>query len=608
MAGSGRTHRYERIKADLLSEAQALGVHTKGAALDPVFELLINGFAREMESLYDRVDRALEHNRRALLRNYFDEPFLEPPAQTVVGLDLKRPAMIGPGMRMAWQRPGAGLTPEYAVLSDREMVPLSRVAAFYVSGSSVYRLSWDEGLQMTSDRQALAEPAMRPALILAFETTEETIDSRHLSLLIQPNETGIPGLFPGSDPRRSFADYVRAGLWQQAGPDGAFGSAPVLAPAMTAGGDFLDASGRFPTERSAFGRLQREHFDADAIHRFEPGTPLRPGPVPALLRSALEKHAPWRELAQHDGLLWLRLQLPHAAADDPRALISMIAPNARLAVGYRRAPRDRFNYKKIDYNLRQEVFEFGLADRPAKYCATFGQWIIARIEDQSGNEYPYVYESLEGGRERWFTLEVGDEEATLVVHLPRRKLPEIGYFDLHAGHLLGQVANTTDLRALARVPANALDYPEVAEMRLLVPAKGGGDGHAGGDAGSGRSADPDRFAAGGASILNRQYARAAVSLRTRDRLVTVVDLRSFLRSLDSRIQRVATRPVGLQREGRTVSGVRLEAYFDPAAKLTEHEQAAVCRLATRKIEQLTPVGLYAEVHPAGGEGGGYSGE
>lgn len=607
MSGSGQTHSYERIKADLLSEAQALGVHTKGAALDPVFELLINGFAREMESLYDRVDRALEHNRRALLRNYLDEPFLEPPAQTVVGLDLKRPAVIGPGMRMAWQRPGAGMTPEYAVLSEREMVPLARVAAFYVSGASVDRLSWDERLQMTSERQALAEPAPRPALILALETTEEEIDSRHLSLLIQPNETGIPGLFPGSDPRRAFTDYLRAGLWQQAGPDGAFGSAPVLAPAL-AGGDFLEHSGRFPTERSAFGRLQREHLDADAIHRFEPGTPLRSGPVPEALRGALEKHASWRELAQQDGLLWLRLQLPHAAADDPRALFSMIAPNARLAVGYRREPRDRFNYKKVDYNLRQEIFEFGLADRPAKYCATFGQWVIARLEDQAGNEYPYVYESLEGGRERWFTLEVGDEEATLVVHLPRRKLPEIGYFDVHAGHLLGQVANTTDLRALARVPANALDFPEVAEMRLLVPAKGGGDGHPGGIGAGGRGAGPDRFAAGGAPVLKRQYARAAVSLRTHDRLVTVPDLRSFLTSLDSRIQRVTTRPVGLQREGRTVPGIRLEAVFDPAAKLGAEEQAAVCRLATRKIEQLTPVGLHAEVHPAGGEGGGRSGE
>ncbi len=593
MTSAGRSRTYERIKADLVAEAQAVGVHTKGAPLDPVLELLINGFARELESVYDRVDFALEHNRRTLLRNYFDEPFLDSPAQTVVNLEMKQRGTIGPSMRMCWQRPHNGITPEYTVLSDREMMPLELGAVFYACGNAIYHLSWDEDLRLSSERFELEQSVVRPTLFLGLRSLEGEIDSSHLSFLIQPNETGIPGLFPGSDPYRSFCDYLDAGLWQVGNSEGGFGTSPALNPLIRSTLDqSLGQVGRFPTEQSLFGRMSEEHLYARSIRRFEPGSMLRPVPLPTQIKDLVNRSDSLKKVSElESGAVWLSLQLPYVVSDDPRPLLSTLAVNARLAIGYRHDPRDRFNFRQDDFNVRTELFEFGLADRPGRYCSSFGQWVVSQIDDNEGNRYPYVYESVGSNADRWFTLEAGADDITLILRLPRRKLPKTGHFDLYTGHLLGRAANTSDLSVLAKAPANALDVPEVAQMRLLVPAHGGGDGYA-------YDADaPDSFDAGGASILDRQYAKAAVWLRTKDRLITMPDMRSYLTAMDGRIAEIRSKQVSLMRDGQLVPGIRFNVSFDPDARLSPEEQDSICRVATKQMEQRTPVGSWVEVHP-----------
>ena len=428
MTSAGRSRTYERIKADLVAEAQAVGVHTKGAPLDPVLELLINGFARELESVYDRVDFALEHNRRTLLRNYFDEPFLDSPAQTVVNLEMKQRGTIGPSMRMCWQRPHNGITPEYTVLSDREMMPLELGAVFYACGNAIYHLSWDEDLRLSSERFELEQSVVRPTLFLGLRSLEGEIDSSHLSFLIQPNETGIPGLFPGSDPYRSFCDYLDAGLWQVGNSEGGFGTSPALNPLIRSTLDqSLGQVGRFPTEQSLFGRMSEEHLYARSIRRFEPGSMLRPVPLPTQIKDLVNRSDSLKKVSElESGAVWLSLQLPYVVSDDPRPLLSTLAVNARLAIGYRHDPRDRFNFRQDDFNVRTELFEFGLADRPGRYCSSFGQWVVSQIDDNEGNRYPYVYESVGSNADRWFTLEAGADDITLILRLPRRKLPKTG--------------------------------------------------------------------------------------------------------------------------------------------------------------------------------------
>ncbi len=587
----GRT--YEQIRADLLAEAQAVGVHTRGAPMDPVLELFINGFARELESLYGRVDQALEYNRRTLLRNYFAEPFLESPAQTVVGMRLKKRALVGPAMRVAWQRPIGRFTPEYAVVGEREMIPMDLAAVFYCVGSSIYRLRWDEAFKLTSTRHAAREPFARPSIILALTSSEPSIDSGYLSLLVQPNDTGIPGLFPGSDPQRGFSAYLDAATWHAAGASGDFSASALLAPplpdARAAGSA---AWSRFPTEASLFARIESEHLDADLVRRFAPGVALRPSPVPPPIAAAAESAPELADVAALGGkAIWLQAALPYVVADDPRALLALIAVNARLAIGYRRDARDRFNITENDYNVQTEVFELGLADRPGQYCRTFGRWVVTALVDKEGNEYPYVYDAFAKGEDRWFTLEAGADDVTLIVHVPRRKIPKAGHFDLYTGHLITTEANTPQLDILARLPANGLDFPEVADLQLLLPARGGGDGYqADGTA-------PDSLQSGGAAVLARQYARAATWLRTRDRLMTVLDLKSFLHALDARVAAVRPERAALTRERRLVPGVRLNVRFDPQAQLAPAEQEAICRMATRQIEARVPAGMWVDVLP-----------
>lgn len=589
-----RARTYEKIKADLLAEAQAVGVHSKGAALDPVLELLINGYARELESIYDRVDQALEHNRRTLLRNYFNEPFLESPAQTVVGLRVKKRAGVGPGMRITWQRPSRGITPEYAVLGEREMVPLDLAAAFYCVGDSIYRMQWDESLKMTSTRYVPGGALSRPCLLLALSSPEDALDSGHLSFLLQPNDTGIPGVFPGSDPLQNFHGYLDAAIWHVADARGEFPVENILSPhAGEAGAAGADQWNRFPTEASFFARMESEHLCARMVHRFAPGIAPCSSPLPHQIEqiaAASEDLADVAALA--DKAAWLLVQLPYVAADDPRRLFSLIAVGARLAVGYRRDPRDRFNFTLNDYNVRSEVFEFGLADRPGQYCRSFGQWVVASLADQEGNEYPYVYDAFSRGNDRWFTLDAGADDVNLIIHMPRRKVPDVGYFDLYTGHLIGSRANTSRLDVLARLPANGLDFPEATNLRLLVPARGGGDGYASGRGGG------DSLEGGAAEILKRQYARAAVWLRTADRLITMPDLKSYLYAMDARIRDVQAARASLQREGALVPGVRLTVRFDGSTRLPREEQEAICRMATRQMERRLPVGLWIEVRPA----------
>ncbi len=593
MAAPKHGRSYEQIRADLLAEAQAVGVHTRGAALDPVLELLINGYARELESIYARVDEALEFNRRTLLRNYFDEPFLENPAQAVVGMRLKKRAPVGSALRIAWQRPIGRFTPEYAVVGEREMVPLDLAAVLYCVGDTAYRLRWDETLRASSTRHALRERFARPCLLLALTTSEPAIDSRHLSLLIQPNETGIGGLFPGTDPQRGFVSYLDAAAWHPGDASGAFPVTTPLAPPLPAARAAGPAGwSRFPTEASLFARLDGEHLYADLVRTFAPGVTLRPGAVPPAIAAAPDLAD---IVALQSKAIWLQAQLPYVAASDPRSLLSLIAVNARTAIGYRRDPRDRFNFTENDYNVRTEVFEFGLADRPGQFCRTFGRWVVASLSDKEGNEYPYVHDALTRGEERWFTLEAGADDVTLIVHVPRRKVPKSGYFDLYTGHLICQEANTSKLDVLARLPANGLDFPEVTDLQLLTPARGGGDGYAT-DAEA-----PDALQAGGAAVLARQYARAATWLRTRDRLMTLPDLESFLRAMDARVTEVRPERAALNRDGRLVPGVLLHVRFDPTAELAREEQEAICRIATRQIEARLPAGMWAEVHPAPAE-------
>ncbi|MCK4413950.1 MAG: hypothetical protein KAY32_10415 [Candidatus Eisenbacteria sp.] len=593
MSPPRRGRNYEKIKADLLAEAQAVGLYAKGAALDPTLELLVNGFARELESIYDRVDLALEHNRRTLLRNYFEEPFLESPAQTVVGLQVKQPAPVGPGMRIAWQRPSGGLTPEYVVLGERPMVPLQLAAALYWVGDALYRLQWNEALEMTTSRHRAREVAPRPRLLLGLTTSEAQIDSEHLSLFLQPNDTGLPGLFPGADPQRGYAAYLDAATWTAATPTGEFTEAGLLIPAGAEHESAAaDGTSRFPTEASFFARMAEEHLYARVLRRFAAGTPLAPGALPALVAASAGDDEALADLAGLAGsAIWLLVQLPYPATDDPREILSLIAANARLAIGYHRDPRDRFNFTRNDYNVAGELFEFGLGDRPGQYCKTFGRWVVASLEDQTGHPYPYVYDALSRGEERWFTLEAGVDDITLMVHVPRRRVPDVGYFDLNTGHILGAAANTSQLDCLAPRPANALDYPEIQQLRMLAPARGGGDGYLQSDGAT------DSLEGGRARILDRQFAHAAVWLRTRDRLITLPDLRSYLTAMDSRIERVAARRASLPREGRLVPGVELRVGFSAEARLAPAEQTAICRMATRQIEKRVPIGMWVEVVP-----------
>jgi hypothetical protein len=598
MAGPQRGRTYEQIRADLLAEAQAVGVHTRGAPMDPVLELLINGFARELESLYGRVDQALEFNRRTLLRNYFAEPFLESPAQTVVGMRIKKRAAVGPALRIAWQRPIGRFTPEYAVVGEREMVPMELAAAFYCVGNSIYRLRWDETFKLTSTRHATRESFVRPCIILGLTSSEPAVDSGHLSLLVQPNDNGIPGLFPGSDPQRSFCAYLDSATWHAAAANGDFSATAILAPPLS---DVRAAGSagwsRFPTEASLFARMEGEHLDADLVRRFAPGVALRPSAAPAPIAAVAASAG---ELADVTALgakaIWLQAQLPYVAAEDPRALLSLIAVNARLAIGYHRDARDRFNFTENDYNVQTEVFELGLADRPGQFCRTFGRWVVTSLIDKEGNEYPYVYDAFAKGEDRWFTLEAGADDVTLIVHVPRRKVPKAGHFDLYTGHLITNEANTPQLDILARLPANGLDFPEIADLQLLLPARAGGDGY------PTDGSAPDSLQAGGATVLARQYARAATWLRTRDRLMTVLDLKSFLHAMDARVAAVRPERGALTRDRQLVPGVRLNVRFDPQAQLAPSEQEAICRMATRQIEARVPAGMWVDVLPEADSG------
>ncbi len=599
MSSERRGRTYEKIKAGLLAEAEAVGVHTKGAPLDPVLELLVNGFARELESVYDRVDEALEHNRRTLLRNYFETPFLESPAQAVVTLQVKQPAPVGPGMRVTWQRPVGGMTPEYALLGEQEMVPLDMSAVFYWSGNNLYRLRWDAGLQLSSARFGTGRQSTpRPRLLLGFTSPADAVDSGHLSFLLHPNDTGLPGIFPGSDAPRSFANYLDAAVWVAGDAQGHFtmrGLLPALAPAAGLPGS--DAASRFPTEGSFFARAESEHLYAPMLRRFAPGFALQRGALPAPLDTVAVGNSELADVAGLSGrAIWLQVQLPYLASEDPRNLFSLIAANARLAIGYRRDPRDRFNYTRDDYNLQSELFEFGLADRPGHYCRTFGRWVVSTLADHSGNEYPFVYDAFAQGSDRWFTLEAGPDDVTLMVHVPRRKVPDVGHFDLYTGRVIGSEANTSRLDVLAPRPANALDFPEVEGLRLLTPARGGGDGY------PTDAEAADSFAGGSAAALARQYERTAVWLRTRDRLITVPDVTSHLRAMDARVRDLETTRVALERDGRLVPGIRIAVGFDENAQLPPEEQEAICRMATCQIERRLPVGVWVEVRPRSAQG------
>ncbi|MFC1572948.1 hypothetical protein ACFL6M_05045 [Candidatus Eisenbacteria bacterium] len=598
MASTHRGRTYEVIKADLLAEAQAVGLHSKGAVLDPVLELLINGFARELESIYGRVSQALEYNRRTLLRNFFETPFLESPAQTVIGLQVREKCLVGSDMRVTWRKPVGPMTPEYVVLSEREMVPLTLSAAFYWVGDSVFRISWDGELKMTSRRYtAPGRVAARPRLLLGLTSSQESIDTRHLSFLLQPDDAGISAIFPGVDPLRSYAEYLDASNWLAADTDGTFSVENVLTalgPATDSPGSHI--SNRFPTEASFLASMASEHIYAPVVRRFAPGKRIGRAPLPNPVREMIGDHEDLADVAAlAKGAFWLTAQLPHVVAEDPRSLFSVIATNARLAIGYRRDPPDRFNFAHNDYNLQSQLFEFGLADRPGQYCKTYGHWVVQSLVDMAGNEYPYVYDAISRGIDRWFTLEVGADDVTLIVHIPRRKVPEVGSFDLCTGHIIGPPANTPCRGVLAPRPANGLDFPEVEDLRLLVPA------HAGGDGFEATSGEPDSLMGGAARVLERQYTRAAIWLRTHDRLTTLPDLESFLHATDRRVREVHAARVSLEREGNVVPGVQLNVRFDKEAKLSSEEQEAICQLATRQIEKRVPVGMWVVVRPNGDE-------
>lgn len=595
MISSPRGRSYEQIKANLLAEAEAVGVHVKGAPLDPVLELLINGFARELETIHARVDNALEHNRQTLLRNYFNQPFLQRPAQTVIGLQVQKQVTVGSELRLIWQRPVDNFTPEYSLLSEREMVSMGLACVFYWVGSTLYRLSWDSSLRLTSTQTSVSRSTDRPCLLLGLDAEGAQVDSSHLSFLIQPNETGLPGVFSGSDPQLSFTNYMSSATWLAADRGGSFLPERTLQGAAPKKGlPGCDDSSRFPTEDSIFGRMSLEHLYAPMVHRFEAGLSLPPSELPQPLRDACQD-PDLADLADLNGKLqWVQVKFPYVAAQDPRELFSLLEVNARLAIGYRRNPRDRFNFKRDDYNLRTGLFEFGLADRAGKYCSTFGCWVVYKLEDQQGQDYPYVFQAVGRGIERWFTIEAGADDVTLIAYLPLRKVPDVGYFDLLTGHILGEVANTSQLDALAPKPANALDFPEVSELRLLVPARGGGDGY------PASNGAVDSLEGGGAEALVRQYTQAAAWLRTKDRLSTLPDLESFLRTMDARITEVKPQNVSLEREGQLVSGVRLQVKFAETFRLSRDEQDAICTLAGKQIAGRLPVGLWVEVQPAAG--------
>ena len=586
---------YERIKADLLAEAQSVGVHAKGAPLDPVLELLINGFARELESIFDRVDDALEHNRKTLLRNYFNEPFLERPAQTVISVQVDKRVTVGPDLRIIWQRAAGGLTPEYSLLGEREMIPLELAAVFYWAGDSIYRLRWDDKLRMSSTQYATTRTTSEPCLLLGLSTTASYVDSGHLSILVQPNDTGILAAFPGTDSQLSFANYLDAAGWSLADPGGSFTPNGILSRSAPADGlPGCDATSRFPTEDSFFARLRQEHLYSPMVYRFDAGKTLPGSVLPAPLQglAELDQEPDLADLEDLSGQgRWLQVKFPFTATDDPRDLFSLIAVNARLAVGYKRNPSDRFNFKHDDYNLATGLFEFGLADRPGQYCSSFGRWVVYRLDDQEGQEFPYIYDALARDVDHWFTLEAGADDVTLMIHLPLRKVADVGYFDLATGHVIGQAANSTRLDVLSQQPANALDYPEVSGLHLLVPARGGGDGY---EAGTGA---PDSLLGGNAEGLARQYAQTAVWLRTRSRLTTLPDIDSFLRAMDARIAGVRAEYVTLERAGKLVPGVRMHVSFSPSARLPREEQAAICRLADKQIAGMVPMGMWVDIRP-----------
>lgn len=584
---------YEKIKADLLEEAQAVGVFTRGAPPDPVLELLINGFSRELESIYQRVDRALEYNSRTLLRNYFQQPFLGRPAQTVVEVELNKPGRIGPDLEVAWRKAVDGVTPEYSLLGDLDMVPLELGAAYYWVGNHVYRLRWDDSMHMSSTRFQIEASTKFPVLLLALNTSADELDSGHLSLLVRPNETSLAGAFPGDDPQRRFVSYLDDAAWMIADGDGEFKPQNTLHSVMTESGFMgFDETSRFPTEASFFTRMESEHLFAPLVRRFASGITLPPAAVPAPLADAFLEHPELNEDSPiTDASRWLQIRFPYVIDDDPRTLLSSIVPNARLAVGYRRLPEDTFNFQLDDYNVSTELFELGLGDRPGQFCKNFGQWVVSSFLDQSGHEYEYIGDAIAGGQDKWYTLDVGEDDVTLIVHLPRRKVPQRGHFKLYTGVILGETANTSQMDILMSRPRNALDYPEVEGLRLLMPVVGGGEGD------KLASQASNSFEGGTAKILERQYRKAAVELRTQDRLVTLPDLKSFLQAMDSRIESVSAQRVAIANDGELVSGVRLLARFSKSAPLKSDEQQAVCRIATTQIQKRVPVGMWVEVKP-----------
>ncbi len=105
------------------------------------------------------------------------------------------------------------------------------------------------------------------------------------------------------------------------------------------------------------------------------------------------------------------------------------------------------------------------------------------------------------------------------------------------------------------------------------------------------------FEGGSAKLLERQYRKAAVELRTQDRLVTLPDLKSFLKAMDSRIESVSAQRVSIANDGELVPAVRLLARFGKSTPLKSEEQQAVCRIATTQIRKRVPVGMWVEVRP-----------
>ncbi len=594
MAGTRQEKRYERVRAELLAEAEALGLVTRGAPLDPVLELLINGFARQLERVYEEVDQALEYSRRTLLRNYFGVPFLSNPAQTVVAIELKRRAQIDPGMRITWKETVRGQMPEYRVVDAMEMVPMRLALALYCSGASVWRLTWGEEGGMGVEHYELGSGRFdRPELLLALESPEEALDSGSLSILVHPNENSLAGVFPGDSPAAGFSEYLGMSSWFASSGAGAFDYTMRLPLLMRT--EDVDRWSRCPTEGDFLAKMQAEHLYAFAMARFEPGRTIARSAPPEILEDLAAAGGGVADILTSDSYHWLALRFPYEVVGDPREMLSVVEVNARLAVGYKRDPRDRFNYRSEDFNVRTELFEFGLSDRPGAYCSTYGSWVVAELTDQAGNVYPYVFEESAAEADRWFTLEASPDDVTLMVHLPRRRVPEVGYLDLVTGRIMAEVANTPVLDVISPLPANGLDYPEVSGLRMLVPARGGGDGF------GGMGEGPDSFDRGAHPVLDRQYARAAAYLRTRGRVVSLPDMISFLMASDARIVDVEAEPAALFRSGGIVPGLKLVARFAEQESLPREEMEAACRMATARLQALVPVGTFVEVVPGGGE-------